>query len=50
MFTVGLVQADIKPNNKTGNLKHYSEWLDQEITEPVHLLVFPEMLEQLLRV
>ena len=43
MFTVGLVQADIKPNNKTGNLKHYSEWLDQEITEPVHLLVFPEM-------
>lgn len=43
MFTVGLVQADIKPNNKEGNLKHYSEWLEKEIREPVHLLVFPEM-------
>jgi predicted amidohydrolase len=43
MITIGLVQADIKAYNKTGNLSHYSEWLSQEIQEPVHLLVFPEM-------
>lgn len=43
MITVGLVQADIKPYNKAGNLSHYTEWLKQEIQEPVHLLVFPEM-------
>lgn len=43
MITVGLVQADIRPNDKKGNLKHYGEWLVQEIQEPVHLLVFPEM-------
>ena len=43
MITVGLVQADIKPYNKAGNLSHYTEWLKEAIQEPVHLLVFPEM-------
>lgn len=43
MFTVGLVQADIKPHDKSGNLSHYTEWLSREIREPIDLLVFPEM-------
>lgn len=43
MFTVGLIQADIKPGDKAGNLAHYAQWLEEEIREPVHLLVFPEM-------
>ena len=43
MFTVGLVQSDIKVGDKAGNLAHYAEWLEREIQVPVHLLVFPEM-------
>lgn len=43
MFTVGLVQANIKPGDKAGNLTRYAKWLEEEIREPVHLLVFPEM-------
>ena len=43
MITIGLVQADIKPYNKKGNLTHYMSWLESAIQEPVHLLVFPEM-------
>ena len=38
-----MVQADIKPQDKAGNMAHYAEWLEQKIQEPVHLLVFPEM-------
>lgn len=43
MFRVGLIQADIKPHNKEGNLAHYAQWLKDEIREPVDLLVFPEV-------
>ena len=43
MFRVGLVQADIRTGDKSGNMAHYAEWLEREIQEPVHLLVFPEM-------
>ena len=42
MITIGLVQADIKPFNKKGNMAHYASWLESAIQEPVHLLVFPE--------
>ena len=43
MITIGLVQADIKPFNKKGNMAHYALWLESAIQEPVHLLIFPEM-------
>ena len=43
MITIGLVQADIKPFNKKGNMAHYASWLESAIQEPVHLLIFPEM-------
>lgn len=43
MITIGLVQSDIRPGAVAENLAHYEEMLQQQLTGPVQLLVFPEM-------
>jgi predicted amidohydrolase len=43
MVTIGLVQADIRPGAVAENLSHYEAMLQQQLTSPVQLLVFPEM-------
>lgn len=43
MVTIGLVQSDIRPGAVAENLAHYEALLQQQLTSPVQLLVFPEM-------
>jgi len=40
---VGLIQADIKPHKVDFNLWHYEKLIAESITQPVDLLIFPEM-------
>lgn len=43
MISVGLIQSDIIPHKVSENLEHYASLLEEKITKPVQLLVFPEM-------
>lgn len=43
MVTLGLVQSDIRPGAVEENLLHYEALLQQQLSQQVDLLVFPEM-------
>lgn len=42
MISVGLIQSNIFPHQVSENLEHYASLLEEKITKPVQLLVFPE--------
>lgn len=42
-MNIGLIQSDIIPHNTGLNFRHYEKLIAESITQPVDLLLFPEM-------